>query len=160
MAIYVTALSQARLADPPPEDDEECEPDNACSFVPSEGSFPVDSLDEGYYLTEGRCHSFQAGTNSGYCDWCEALCMIADLTQPVGYTEVERIAFSELIDCGTFGGFGPITAAKLLEDFRKCGRTAKRYFRQKKDRRWMVQNYDDHLKALEIAADKGCFMVY
>jgi hypothetical protein len=160
MSIYVTALSQARLSQPPPEDDEDGEPDNVCWFVPYQHDPRLDSLEEGYYVTEGSCHSFQAGTNSGYCRWCEALGAIADLIQPGGYSESERVPFSELTNCGIFGGFGPITAGKLLDDFRKCERTAKRYFRQEKGRSWMVQNYVDHLKALEIAADKGCFMVY
>ncbi len=160
MGIYVTALSQARLCEPPPEDDEAGEPENVCSFTPCGDGPHIDSLEEGYYVTDGRCHSFQAGTNSGYCQWCEALCEIADLIQPRGYSKDERIPFSELINCGIFGGFGPITAAKLLGDFQKLEKTAKKHFRQKKDRRWMIQSYYDHLKALEIAADNGCFMVY
>ena len=160
MGIYVTALSQARLTEPPPDDDEECEPDNVCSFSPYGDGLGLDSLEEGYYVTDGRCHSFQAGTNSGYSQWCGALIEIIELIQPEGHSEDERVPFSELINCGIYGGFGPITAAKLLGDFRQYEKTAKKYFRGNKDRKWMIQIYDDHLKALEIAADNGCFMVY
>lgn len=135
-------------------------------------------IEPGHYCVEGECHSFRAGSYSGYNQWRKML------SEMIGYTPEEIWAISEALvrddklndvldekseklvipfieligfsDCE--GYIGPIVSNKLFKDF-ESNRDKALEFSKSKNVDWFIRLYDDFMEGFRIASNDGavCF---
>jgi hypothetical protein len=135
-------------------------------------------IEPGNYCVEGECHSFRAGSYSGYNEWRK---MLAEM---IGYTPEEIWAISEALvrddklnevldekseklvipfieligfsDCE--GYIGPIVSNKLYHDF-ESNRDKALEFSKSKSVDSFIRLYDDFMEGFRISSNSGavCF---